>query len=236
LYKPNIQCKDISNQKFGKLLAIEPVGSDGHGNVQWKCLCDCGKELIVRGNSLRNGTTRSCGCLQRETASRNLRKNNLYHLFEDYGVGYTTNTNQIFYFDIEDFEIIKNFCWVENDQGYIVANPRNGKSSYIRMHRLVTNNQYKIVDHIDCNKKNNRKNNLRPATRQTNNINRCNGNINNKIGVKGVGMLSNGRYIGRISKNKKEYLKCFDDIKEAIAWRKSMEEQLYGEYSYKGGA
>ena len=36
------------------------------------CLCDCGRQIEVRGTSLRNGTTRSCGCLRNElTRQRN---------------------------------------------------------------------------------------------------------------------------------------------------------------------
>lgn len=34
--------------------------------LDWKCLCDCGRTAIVRGRYLRNGDTRSCGCLQRQ--------------------------------------------------------------------------------------------------------------------------------------------------------------------------
>lgn len=32
----------------------------------WFCLCKCGNEKIVSGNSLRRGATKSCGCLNRE--------------------------------------------------------------------------------------------------------------------------------------------------------------------------
>lgn len=39
------------------------------GQAQWLCRCDCGVERIVDGKYLRNGASKSCGCLQRETAS-----------------------------------------------------------------------------------------------------------------------------------------------------------------------
>lgn len=35
----------------------------------WFCVCDCGKERIVRGNDLRNGKTKACGCLQKEVVT-----------------------------------------------------------------------------------------------------------------------------------------------------------------------
>lgn len=37
-----------------------------NGRVYWHCKCKCGNETDVRGDSLRNGDTKSCGCLQRE--------------------------------------------------------------------------------------------------------------------------------------------------------------------------
>lgn len=54
---------NISNQRFGRLIAIEPLGSDKHHSIIWKCKCDCGNIVNVDGRSLRRGMTRSCGCL-----------------------------------------------------------------------------------------------------------------------------------------------------------------------------
>ena len=52
---------DLTGKRFGRLLCLEAVGRDKRG-VLWKCRCDCGTERIVRGMSLRDGNTRSCGC------------------------------------------------------------------------------------------------------------------------------------------------------------------------------
>jgi hypothetical protein len=54
--------KDITGQRFGRLLVIKPLGINKHGVYEWLCKCDCGKEIIVIGTSLRSGNTRSCGC------------------------------------------------------------------------------------------------------------------------------------------------------------------------------
>ena len=51
---------DITNQRFGSLIAIEP--SRLNGRFAWKCKCDCGNEIIIESNNLRNGRTQSCGC------------------------------------------------------------------------------------------------------------------------------------------------------------------------------
>lgn len=55
---------DISNQKFGRLLAIEPTNKRRNGKVVWKCQCDCGNIAYVASTSLVNGNTMSCGCLK----------------------------------------------------------------------------------------------------------------------------------------------------------------------------
>lgn len=55
--------EDLSGQRFGRLLAVERMGSDSDGFSMWRCVCDCGNTVIVRSSSLKDGNTRSCGCL-----------------------------------------------------------------------------------------------------------------------------------------------------------------------------
>ena len=52
---------DITNQKFGRLTVLEYVG-----NSSWKCKCDCGNIKTIKTANLKNGNTKSCGCLQKE--------------------------------------------------------------------------------------------------------------------------------------------------------------------------
>lgn len=59
---------DLTGKRFGRLVAIRVEGKDGWGTAAWLCKCDCGKETIVLGSSLRSGATKSCRCLQRELA------------------------------------------------------------------------------------------------------------------------------------------------------------------------
>ena len=62
--KGNInRIKDISNQRFGKLIALKCVGGTGQSAL-WKCKCDCGNEIITTSHHLISGNTKSCGCLQ----------------------------------------------------------------------------------------------------------------------------------------------------------------------------
>lgn len=56
--------KDITNQKFGKLTAIKPIGSANYGGVLWECKCDCGNIHIAEYSNLIHGGVQSCGCLK----------------------------------------------------------------------------------------------------------------------------------------------------------------------------
>ncbi len=54
---------DLTNQKFGKLTAVEIVEHCGeHKPVKWRCVCDCGNEKIVDSQLLRRGFITDCGC------------------------------------------------------------------------------------------------------------------------------------------------------------------------------
>lgn len=55
---------DLSGRRFGKLKVISQCGRI-RKEVGWKCVCDCGKEIVVPGYPLRNGNTVSCGCFGR---------------------------------------------------------------------------------------------------------------------------------------------------------------------------
>ena len=52
--------KDITGERFGKLVAIQIMGKSGR-EMMWLCLCDCGKEARIRLSNLRTGNTKSCG-------------------------------------------------------------------------------------------------------------------------------------------------------------------------------
>lgn len=62
-YNQTNNIKDISNQWFGYLQAIEPTNKRTNGKaVIWKCRCKCGAEIEISGADLRSGNTTSCGC------------------------------------------------------------------------------------------------------------------------------------------------------------------------------
>ena len=55
---------DITGQRFGKLIALEPTGMRSKsGSVIWRCQCDCGNTVESPLSQLRAGYRKSCGCL-----------------------------------------------------------------------------------------------------------------------------------------------------------------------------
>lgn len=59
--------RNLAGQVFGHLAALQLAGKDRNGRLTWRCRCACGREVVVRGNTLTNGETKSCGCRREPT-------------------------------------------------------------------------------------------------------------------------------------------------------------------------
>lgn len=78
---------NLKGKKFGRL-KVDKMIYIKNGHTYWKCKCDCGNDCIVKGYSLKSGNTKSCGCLQKENASKakckhRMSKTKLYKRWED---------------------------------------------------------------------------------------------------------------------------------------------------------
>lgn len=74
---------DISGTHFGRLTALFPVTS-GKQN-KWLCRCDCGNEVVVAYNALTSNSTKSCGCLHRETVVNYFQECRLKYIGQQFG-------------------------------------------------------------------------------------------------------------------------------------------------------
>lgn len=63
------RAKDITGQRFGRLVALGPVGHTPGRNAIWLCQCDCGNTTTVNNVALRAKQSQSCGCLSRQVRS-----------------------------------------------------------------------------------------------------------------------------------------------------------------------
>ena len=77
-----VHLKDLTGKRFGKLTVIKRAKNKIFGKrqkVAWKCKCDCGNEVIVTGENLNSGTTKSCGCARGE--KHKMRWTRLYRIY-----------------------------------------------------------------------------------------------------------------------------------------------------------
>ena len=59
---------NLTGKRYGTLTVVEQRENIGK-DTGWFCVCDCGNTGIFRGSTLRNGMTRSCGCMKRKRIS-----------------------------------------------------------------------------------------------------------------------------------------------------------------------
>jgi hypothetical protein len=57
---------DLTGQRFHRLVAIERAPSGNKGASRWLCKCDCGTLKVIMAQNLKNGSTKACGCMNRE--------------------------------------------------------------------------------------------------------------------------------------------------------------------------
>lgn len=145
-----------------------------------------------------------------------------------------TSNGQYALVDNEDYDTTSRYKWHITAKGYVVTRPYdNGKKlTILWMHRMINNTPKGFVtDHVNHNKLDNRRSNLRTATDAQNMQNRSI-NANNKTGYKGVHLTPSGRYRSRIRHNKTGiHLGMFDTPRQAyLAYRRKAKE-LWGEFA-----
>lgn len=232
----------MTGKTFGRLTVLEQaddrIKPNGRHEAQWLCKCSCeaNKIVVKQGGLLKNGHVKSCGCLSRECIvnynKENKRKVNSYKLDGEYGIGYASNTGNEFYFDLEDFDKIKDYCWNEHilSNGYHSLETRiPGSNETIRMHQIIVG---KWSDHNDRNPLNNRKYNLRKASYAENSQNHSK-RKDNTSGITGVTFNKRmNKWQVCININKKRtHLGSFINKEDAIITRLKAESKYYGEYA-----
>lgn len=152
-----------------------------------------------------------------------------YIKHEKYAEGVTSKGVK-FKFDLDDWDKVTQHSWSTLKSGYLVC---TYKQKQIRLHRLVTNapDNGLVVDHINGDTLDNRKENLRITTQKNNSRNLALSK-NNRTGVTGVSKTPNGKYRARIMVDRKEIrLGTFETLKEAAVARKNGETKYFGEFS-----
>jgi len=148
---------DLTGQKVGRLTVIKrKYPNNRGGRAKWLCRCECGKETVVVGADLRNGHTKSCGCLNRELTKDKLRLSYGLSSMRNAMWNYKNNAkNKGYVFELteEQFaEITKKDCF------YCGAKPSNiyknhdsyGEYVYNGIDRIDNTRGYTIDNVVPC--------------------------------------------------------------------------------------
>lgn len=134
--------KDITGERFGRL-TVTGKAYVKNLTTYWHCKCDCGNEVDVCTSNLKNGSTMSCGCLQREKIKNRMTthgktKTRLYRIWAR----------------------MKNRCYCKNNSAYSDYGGRGiivcdeWRNDFDAFYDWAISHGYKdnlSIDRIDCN-------------------------------------------------------------------------------------
>jgi hypothetical protein len=221
---------DLTGRQFGRLIVLR---KSPNRNGYWICKCTCEKGTIkeIFGGSLRSGATKSCGCYRKEKALQSIRERhpatNTYDLSGEYGICHINNDIE-FYFDKEDYEILKKYQWRINKKNTILTKNALYASRLIMSKYHDIENLY--IHFRNRNKLDLRKENMMLVTKKESGAlgrfnmledpNDSEGVYQDKYGWKAF-----IRYLGKSYR-----LGYFDKKEDAVKARKQAEKKYYGKY------
>ena len=186
--------EDLTGRVFGKLTVLGFAGRN-EGRRMWlvECSCPAKTHKEVREHALTDGATKSC----RECP------NNFYHRPDGVTViEIVRRSGEIIpcFIDTIDYPLVQNHRWsalVTKGGIYATAYVRGSKpKKHTLMHRLICPDIEGEIDHRNHRPADNRRRNLRSATRQQNN---AHARKKNSTGYRGVTRMPCGRFVSRIT-------------------------------------
>lgn len=219
---------DLTGKKFGKLKVVKEGERSRAGRIRWICRCECGKETLVQTGCLKEGTTKSCGCLKRYHPKKNNNLNVINELTQE-------RVKELF-----DYKEDGSLIWKVKNSNRININSVAGcicNDNYFRTRidgRLYKNcrvvwlwhngkNPDGFIDHINNIRNDDRIENLRLTSKSGNAQNFGNRN-NNLSGVKGVCWdKSKASWMVRINT---KFISRFKNFDEAVLCRLAVEQCL----------
>nr|DAK22419.1 MAG TPA: hypothetical protein [Caudoviricetes sp.] len=195
--------EDIIGQRFNRLVVIEDDGTrSAKGEIKWLCQCDCGNLYHALGYRLRNGRTKSCGCLNDERRRER---------FKDLSGTETDN------FKIIDRAYSKNqrVCW-------------NCICRHCGNELILSNND--INHYTSCGCLRGASKGYMDSIRDPESLKSTKPTAKSTTGVRGVYFNKRkGSYQAFINVDKKpKYLGSSKDFRKAVALRKEAEKEFWG--------
>ena len=136
---------DETGAVYGRLTVVKQSGKDSHGHPLWECTCECGNTCYVTGARLRNGNTRSCGCIHSEQiTARNTThgksKSRLYAIYKGMKDRCSRKANKSYS--------------LYGERGISMCDEWTGPEGYKRFEQWAMENGYRedlTIDRIDTN-------------------------------------------------------------------------------------
>lgn len=130
---------NLTGQRFGRLVVLADSGKRYKGkSILWRCICSCGNITDVAGYNLKNGNTKSCGCLQRKHGESNRNITRLYRIWRNMKTRcYNPNQSNYKYYYAKGIKVYKKW-----------------KNDYLTFKKWALANGYKndlTIDRIDNN-------------------------------------------------------------------------------------
>lgn len=227
---------DYSGIEFNKIKVIKRIGTAQIGKKKrslWLCECECGNYLELTSDKIQSKKQKSCGCIKKGKSCRNGGKRMVckYEFLEDTVKGLDSNGDE-FVIDIDDYERIKDYCWYVNNDGRVKTS-MNRKT--VLLHRFIMNlddNNYE-VDHINHDRTDNRKSNLRIVTHAENmkNVKTPKHNTSGRVGVQYLKNRNKWKAVIRIGD--KYVSRITNSFEEAVEKRIELEKQYFGKMRNK---
>ena len=168
---------DLTGRTFGGLTVLWKHKSSNNGGASWVCRCSCGHLEILKGSKLLSGHNTHCAYCNYGRFKFHDRYNTVECILP---------RGDSFFFDFDDMPKVIRYRWTRMKNGYYRASLGSRENGHILLHRLIMNpREGMAVDHIDGDRSNCRKSNMRICTPAENARNSAL-NGNNQSGYKGV--------------------------------------------------
>jgi len=145
---------DLTGQRFGKLVVLEHIErKQSKGGSRWKCQCDCGNITETEAHRLKNGRTKSCGCLKKEYGARlGYGTTSFKNILSLYKIR-AKERNRVFELTEEEFKIL-----TKQNCHYCGTEPKNvtgkdkyyGEYIYNGIDRLNNDLGYTVENSVPC--------------------------------------------------------------------------------------
>lgn len=136
--------RDLTNQRFGKLVVLYPTEKRDNRSIVWHCQCDCGNTADVSSKNLTYGASQSCGCAYSigETNIAKVLTENKIQYKKEYCIQINEKRLRFDFAIYENGKVVRliEFDGPHHKQGAIIYNVNKEHCEKIQQHDQIKNN------------------------------------------------------------------------------------------------